>query len=185
MAEIKKYEDKYKHAVRRICLETSAFPLSQRGMKDFILLTYCDFYIEAQKQNCFVAVDENDEVIGYILCAENFEEYKKIFSGLYMPEIKKLGFKYAAMAKSEMASHAFLSKTYGAHLHIDLTASCRRQGVGTKLISALKEELLSKGIHSLMLCCGCGNTAAVSFYKKNGFAIKLRLPGSYLMTLNF
>lgn len=185
MAEIKRYENTYKYGVQRICLETSAFKLSKKGMKDFLLLTYCDYYIQLQKENCFVAVSEDDDVLGYILCAENFKEYKDLFCKQYMPKIRRLGFEYVLMAAGEIFSHALLSKSYGAHLHIDLTASCRRQGVGTALITALKGELSQKGIHSLMLCCGSSNTAAVSFYKKNGFKIKLKFPGSYIMTLNF
>lgn len=185
MIEIKRYKEKYKSGVQSVCLETSAFPLSKAGMRKFLLLAYCDYYIEAEKENCFVAVDENDRVLGYILCSENFERYRHTFCGLYYPEIKALGAQYAVMAKGEVFSHLLFSKSYPAHLHIDLSDSCRRQGVGTRLMERLKKELSEKGVHSLMLVCSSNNKAAVNFYIKNGFKIKVKIFSSCFMTCKF
>ncbi|MBQ8029283.1 MAG: GNAT family N-acetyltransferase [Clostridia bacterium] len=185
MISVRKYEKKDKEALREICIETSAFNVEAKNMKKFLCLMFNDYYTEVEGDNCFVAVDENDNAVGYLICAKNFDEYYKIFKHFYQPEIDSLGLKYALMSRSEILIHKLFSKKYPAHLHIDLTAACRRQGVGSKLISALKDDLKSKGVNSLMLSCGASNEAAVKFYKKNGFEIVKNFMGSYIMAIEF
>ncbi len=146
---------------------------------------FCDYYIEAEPDSCFVAADEEDNAVGYLLCGKNFSEYYKMFMGLYMPEIKKLGLKYVLMAKSEILTHSLFSKKYPAHLHIDLLDVCRHQGVGSRLMNELKGELSSRGIHSLMLSCGYDNKNAIRFYERNNFKKVANILGSYIMASEF
>ena len=89
------------------------------------------------------------------------------------------------MSRCEKAIHKLFSGKYPTHLHIDLTEKCRRQGVGTRLISALKEELKGRGINSIMLSCGASNKAAVKFYEKNGFKTIKNILGSNIMVTEF
>lgn len=185
MITVRKYENKDKDALRKICVETSAFDTESKNMKKFLYLMFNDYYTEVEGDNCFVAVNEDDEPVGYLLCAKNFPEYEKVFNAFYQPEIDSLGIKYALMSRSEKAIHKPFSKKYPAHLHIDLTAACRRQGVGTKLMDALKADLKSKGINSLMLSCGSSNKAAVKFYEKNGFKTVKNVLGSNIMACEF
>lgn len=51
-------------------------------------------------------------------------------------------------------------------------SSCRRQGVGRKLMEQLEKEATARGIASLELLVSCDSEAAVDFYKTQGFAIK-------------
>ena len=113
MINIRKYEQKDKENMREICLKTSSFDVSDKKMSDFITLMYCDYYTEVEPDSCFVATDENDNAVGYIICAKNFREYYKIFNGLYMPEIRKLGIKYELMARGEILIHRLFSKKCG------------------------------------------------------------------------
>lgn len=182
---VRQFQPEDREVVRQICLETSSFPLEKKGMKDFILLMYNDYYTEAEPDCCFVAEDENGTIIGYLLCAKDFKEYLTVFKGLYLPEIKKLGWKYYVMAMTEIRTHQAFSRKYPAHLHIDLTAACRRKGVGTKLMNALKAHLKESGVDSLMLSCGASNTAAIRFYEKNGFDSICLTPGGKIMACKF
>ena len=182
---IRQFKPEDKEAVRQVCLETSSFPLEKKGMKDFLLLMYNDYYTEVEPDCCFVAEDESGTVIGYLLCAKKFDEYEKIFKGLYLPEIKKLGFQYYIMAMTEILTHKSFSRKYPAHLHIDLTAACRRKGVGTRLMNALKAYLKENGTDLLMLSCGASNTAAIKFYEKNGFDSICLTPGGKIMACKF
>ena len=181
MISIRKYQDKDKEYLRNICIKTSKLPVETHTQRDFLTLLYNDYYTEVEGHNCFVAVDENDIPVGYILCAENFGVYSKKFTKQYLPRIKKLGLNYYIMTLGEMMGHRLFSKKYPAHLHIDILDCCQGQGVGTKLMNELKAHLKAKGIPALMLSCGGDNTMAVKFYKKNNFKVIKNLAGSYIM----
>ena len=181
MINIRKYQDKDKEYLREICLKTSSLPVETTIQREFLYLMYNDYYSEIEGENCFVAVDENDIPVGYILCAENFGKYSKKFRKDYLPRISKLGFNYRIMAEGEMMGHRLFSKKYPAHLHIYILDVCQGQGVGTRLMNELKAHLKSKGVPALMLSCGGNNTKAVKFYKKNNFKVIKNLAGSYIM----
>lgn len=184
MISIRKYREKDKELLRDICIKTSRLPVETDTQRKYLFLMYNDYYTEVEGDNCFVAVDENDVAVGYIICAENFESYSKIFRKFYLPEIKKLGYSYYLKAISEMVAHRLYSKKYPAHLHIDILDVCQGQGVGTRLMNELKNHLKSKNVPSLMLSCGAGNTMAVKFYKKNNFKVVRNLAGSYIMGID-
>ena len=184
MINIRKYQDKDKEYLRDICIKTSKLPVGTETERKFLTLMYNDYYTEIEGRNCFVAVNENDIPVGYILCAEDFNTYAKIFKKAYLPQIRKLGMKYYFMAVTEMVGHKLFSKKFPAHLHIDILDICQGQGVGTKLVNELKAHLKSKNISALMLSCGGDNTMAVKFYKKNNFKVIKNLAGSYIMGID-
>lgn len=184
MINIRKYEAKDKENVVKILFETSSLPIETQEQREFLRLMYNDYYTEVESDCCFVAVNGEDEAVGYIICARDFDNYYKKFKKFYIPEIKDLGFSYYTMAMGEIFVHKLLAKRYPAHLHIDILDSCQGQGVGTRLMSALCEHLSTTGTHGLMLSCGAANTKAISFYKKNKFEIKANFFGSCLMAKN-
>ncbi len=181
MINIRKYEEKDKEKLRKICIKTSSLPIKTKEQRQFLFLMYNDYYTEKEADNCFVAVNDNDEAVGYIICSENFDEYKKCFDEQYLPEIKKLGLGCFLSAKGEMLLHSLFKKEYPAHLHIDITDECQGQGVGTKLVDALCEHLKEKGVNGLMLSCGAANKGAIKFYKKNSFKLIRNILGSCIM----
>ena len=130
---------------------------------------YNDYYTEFEKENCFVAVDGNDNAVGYIICAENFDSFYKNMQKFYLPKIEALGRKYTVMAKGEIFLHKLYRKKYPAHLHIDILSSYQGQGTGTELMNALKLHLKEKNVQGLMLSVGTSNKNARKFYVKNGF----------------
>jgi len=166
-------------AMREICIKTSSVPLKTEADMRYLLLMYCDSYLEYA--DCFVAVDGDDKPIGYILCSPDTREFCRVFIKNVLPEIKKLGFKYSAMARGIIAQQKLCAPLAPAHLHIDLTESARRQGIGTALIKTLKEHLSAQGIDRVQLTCGSKNTAAISFYKHNGFKTVVRGFGACVM----
>ena len=166
-------------AMREICIETSSLPLRDEKDRLFLLLSYCDPYVSYG--DCFVAVDGNGRVTGYILCAPNTREFLKLFIKNIQPQISKLGLKYALMSCSSIAAQKLLLPFAPAHMHIDLTEAARRQGIGTALINTLKERLSGQGINRIQLTCGSKNTAAISFYKHNGFKTAAKCFGAHVM----
>lgn len=185
MITLRKYKPEDKEQLRKICIETSRLPIETQSQRDFLLLLYNDYYTEVEPDNCIVAADEDDIPVGYIICAQNFKAYVKTFSKFYLPEIKELGYDFFIQAVMEMAGHSLYARKYPAHLHIDILDICQGQGVGTKLIAELKENLKKKGINSLMLSCGADNTGAIRFYKRNDFKVLNTLFGGCVMGSKF
>ncbi len=181
MINIRKYEPKDKQNLIKILYETSSLPLETEKQRKFLELMFNDYYTEIEPDCCFVAVNEDDEAVGYILCARDFDTYEKNFKNFYMPEIKSLGLNFYTMAAGEMFVHKLLRKKYPAHLHIDILDVCQGQGVGTRLVNALSEYLGTTGTHGLMLSCGMGNKAAIRFYEKNKFNKIINFMGNCLM----
>ena len=185
MNNIRRYESKDRDNLRKICIETSGLPTETEKDREFLYLLYNDYYAEVEPENLFVAVNDADEAVGYILCAENFDRYLSVFRKDYLPRIKALGFKYYFMAVCEIAVHKLFSKKHKAHLHIDILSECQGKGTGTALMNELKAHLKGKGISSLMLSCGAGNKKAVKFYKKNNFILHRNIMGSCIMICEF
>lgn len=185
MLKIRKYESKDRENLKKICIETSGLPVGTKTERDFLFTMYNDYYAEKEPGNIFVAVDEEDNAVGYILCAEDFDKYYSVFKREYLGKIKAMGFKYYFMAMCEIAVHKAFSKKYKAHLHIDILPLCQGKGTGTELVNSLKSHLKSKGINSLMLSCGAANTGAVRFYQKNNFIIHKKIMGSCIMVCEF
>ncbi|HEY7168045.1 MAG TPA: GNAT family N-acetyltransferase [Candidatus Binatia bacterium] len=59
-----------------------------------------------------------------------------------------------------------LATRYPAHLHINVEASFRSQGIGARLIEIFFSDLRNAGVAGVHLYCGAG---PVSFYRKCGF----------------
>lgn len=171
MLDIRPYQEKDKADVQKICL-ANANALDKPFQKQrFILIMYCNYYIEQEPENCFVAVDVNDKAIGYIICSEDYDKYAKSFSEIYLPQARTISFKSYIDARLDMLSHAVFKKKYPAHLHIDVDSNYHRMGLGTRLVDALVEHLKAKDDFKggLMLVVGETNKQGRNFYKKYGF----------------
>ena len=182
--QIRPYKETDKNNFRQICIETADAADKSEKEQKFILKLYCDYYIEQEPQNCFALADDNDEAVGYILCSENMKRYIKKMKP-YRASIKKLGLFRYIYSWGEIIAHLPASKKCKAHMHIDILPDYQHKGYGTELINALKENLSSKAINSVMLVVGSDNKNAVKFYKKNGFKDFLNFGKGMLMTLEF
>lgn len=178
---IRKYEAGDKENVLKVLYETSSMPIETEDQRLFLRLMFNDYYTEEEGDNCFVVADGDNQAVGYILCAENYDRYECLFKEKYEPQIAKLGKKYITIVKAELLVHRMFKKKYPAHLHIDILPGCQGAGAGSKLVTALGEHLASKGVHGLMLSCGAGNKKAIKFYYKNNFKKIVNFFGNYLM----
>ncbi len=78
MVEIKPYDPKYKDELRQVCINTGPKEAAtDKKTRDFIIYTFCDYYLEQEPQNVFALVDENDTAQGYVFGAEDFARYRK------------------------------------------------------------------------------------------------------------
>jgi ribosomal protein S18 acetylase RimI-like enzyme len=181
MINVRKYQPKDKERLRMICIETSKLPHEEQIDKDFLVVAFNDYYTENEPDNIFVAVNEDDEAVGYILCSENFYDFYDIMKKFYLPEIKELGFNYYTMMLGEILAHKLYSKRYPAHLHIDILEEYQNQGYGSKLMNALFDELKSRGVPGVMLGTSAHNKGAIRFYERLGFKILVKTKNGPVM----
>ena len=183
MISIRKYQPKDKPAVRHILIETSRLPVETEKDIKLLELLYNDYYTEVEPENCFVAVNEKDEAVGYIICAADYKTFRRNFMKFYLPEIKELGMKYYIQAFMDIMGHALYAHKYPAHLHINVLNVCQGHGTGTKLMDTLKAELRKNGKKGLMLSCAADNDGAIRFYKRNGFKVLSVMAGGCAMAV--
>ncbi len=100
--------------------------------------------IADEKKPIYVAVNENDECIGYCFC-----QIKDIPKATYMVPIKIL----------------FIDD-----LCVD--GSCRGQNIGKKLFDYVKKEAKRIGCYEVTLNVWEGNDSAITFYNKMGMKVK-------------
>jgi len=181
MPTIRKYKETDKEAVRNICVVTSGLPTETKKDKDFLFLMFNDYYTDFEPDSTFVAVDDDDNAVGYILCAKDFDIYRESMEKFFLPRIRQLGLKYTIMAKTEMFIHSLFKKKYPAHLHIDIHPDYQKMGLGTLMIDALSDYLKGERIYGLMLSAGMNNKGAIAFYGKNGFCKEANIIGSVVM----
>ena len=168
---IRPYKEKDRDDVRYICLNCDGpSDMSPEG-EHFILTAYCDYYIEREKENCFVAADEDDKAVGYILCAENFESFIHCFREEYIPRIPEDQTDHIGYAKASTAVQEKYKNEYPAHLHIDIMPEYQRMGLGHKLMDTLLSHLKDKGIKGIVLSVADFNDKGIAFYKKYGFTL--------------
>ncbi|MBQ3150113.1 MAG: GNAT family N-acetyltransferase [Clostridia bacterium] len=186
---IRPYENKDFDDVRLICVATASFRTRSEARRMFLLKLYCDYYLECEPENCYVAVDTDDEgnekVVGYTLCAIDCESYAKRFFEKYLPKIKEYSKFNAYFARTEVLLYGKFASFFPAHMHIDILPAYQRQGIGTRLVDNIKEHLKSRGIKGVMLVAGKKNVGAKSFYLKNGFSFLESVGGNSIFGFDF
>ena len=73
---IRTLQEKDIAATEEICLKTApASAVQSEKDKLYTLYMYNRYYTRAQKGACFVAADDKDRAVGYILCAPDYKKY--------------------------------------------------------------------------------------------------------------
>lgn len=168
---IRPYSKKDFRYVQDICIATSELADQDNPVnRSYHCALYCDYYIDNQPEFCFVAVDDDDIPVGYVLCSADCDDYLVKMEELYLPLVRRVNssefFKFNAMNK---VVQRYIRQGYTAHLHIDIIEEYQSQGLGTKLIETLCAKLKDFNVEGLYLICGMKNTAARAFYEKCGF----------------
>ena len=168
---IRPYKAKDKENVRFVCLNSEGPCKSSKRARNFALAVYCDCYIENEPENCFVAADEKDKAIGYVISTESFDKFKEIYISTYYPRIKKWEYRRRKSALRAIASQEKYKEDYPAHLHIDILPEYQHMGLGRKLMDALCDNLRNKNVKGVMFTVWHKNYNAIKFYEKYGFEL--------------
>ena len=85
MYSIRNFNSKDSENLKAICIETASDIFRGKKITEIALVdVYCRYYIEQEPDNCFVVADQDDVAKGYILCAKDYEEYRRLFKEKYL-----------------------------------------------------------------------------------------------------
>lgn len=170
MYTIRKYRPADREALRKICMETADKSLKKsRRLLNAVPLIYNDYFTDCEPENIFVAADENDIAVGYIICASDTKRFLREMRRRYMPAAAKQHPEMLFVALAYVAAVLRHGKNYPAHLHIDILPDYQHVGAGTALIDALRAHLSEHGVDTVYINSMTYDTPAYGFYKKYGF----------------
>ena len=169
--KIRPYEKKDFRYVQDICMLTSKYSEEiTPSNRAFLCAMYCDYYLDNQPEYCFVAVDDDDIPVGYVLCVVDLDDYAEQMQEMYLPLVRKIssGDYFHFLAESKV-SQRYIRHGYTAHLHVNVLPEWQRQGLGTQLVKALEAKLTDTKVEGVYLLCGRNSKVARAFYEKNDY----------------
>lgn len=170
MYTIRKYKASDKPQLRYICKETASDDNKKNpAVLECIPIIFNDYFTENEPENIFVAADENDTAVGYVICCTDFRLFRKTVLTELSGRIFKIHPPSLLMLFASLCAVTITKKKYRTHLHIDLLPSAQRQGLGTKLIDALCMHLKEKGIRNVSVMTISKKSMGYKFYSKYGF----------------
>lgn len=183
---IRKYKTEDREACQKICVATAApSRVKTQNQQKALACVYSDSYVDFEKNICFVAEDEEQGVVGYILCAPDTRSYcRNALKNHILPL-----FKYAPLnaiaSLGEFGVFCLLSFKRPAHMHIDILESHQRMGLGTKLVNTLLDTLKENKCKGLFLITDTGNKKGPQFYNKYGFKLSHKILFALVYTIDF
>jgi ribosomal protein S18 acetylase RimI-like enzyme len=174
--EIRATRESDQAAIIEICHQTG-----DRRIDPYLFgLRWCLDYLWHESENCFVAVDTQDQqVVGYILGALDTAAQAERLKEIMVPravehwrEMEKRSFHdwrfLMFMRWIDRQIFTGLYRQYPAHLHINLAEKARRRGIGARLLAAYENNLREKGVSGYHLGVGAENQVGIGFYRKMG-----------------
>jgi GNAT superfamily N-acetyltransferase len=166
---IRLYQPKDAERVRDICKETAWDSYRKDPQKlATVPINFLDYFLEQEPDHVFVAVNDQDEAVGYIECNTDYRRFVKTTKKVYFPRLRQIDRSQVGFEKRFLLALFFIRK-WPCHLHINLTAAYQHQGIGTLLLDALIQKLKAEGFHQLAICAVQRGSNSDGFYKAYGF----------------
>lgn len=197
------YHPRHRTGVHHVACETAHFgkPMSAGFGQDRLLVaTYAvDIYLTRHPDLTRVVVDDQDHVFGYITGTDNTKAYdtfssrtipQRVWQGLSSGDMHlgaedlKLGLGFLGFLLLGPVIRPAEIHQYPAHLHINLLAPTRGQGLGRKLMHTYEDLLRQRGVAGLHLVTSSLNEGAEAFYAATGFELIRRFPVPAVPWLN-
>lgn len=166
---VRPYNKKDFRFVQDICMATSKYedsPLNRAVM----CTMYCDYYLDRQSDYCFVATDDNDEPVGYVLCVVDMDDYVELMQDEYLPVVRKVsGSDYFRFIAETKVCERYVRQGYSAHFLLNVLPEYQNDELAAQLLSALENKLKEMFVEGLYVIVGQKNEAARAFYEKLGY----------------
>jgi GNAT superfamily N-acetyltransferase len=176
---IRALEARDRTAVARICRLTGRGGDDATGdyLDDDVLAdVYATPYVEHETGFGAVAVDDADDVQGYLLGTTDTVSFSRWFVEEWWPSVSSTRVARSAADTSLLSAAADPERMlvscvaeFPAHLHIDLLESARGAGIGRRLVEAAVEQLRGRAVPGVHLVVAASNASAVAFYRRTGF----------------
>lgn len=176
--------------ILRICYRTGYMgeSLVNRGRFDDIKLfgyLFCLYYPYYESENVFLAVDQDNMAVGYIMGTANSKRQEENFKRKMIWKITIRSFLYTSWKYTEsFKALVFFIKNlnlksqpknlyneYPAHLHMNVLPEYQHMGIGSKLINAFEKHIKEIGVKGIHLRTSNFNIKALPFYEKKGYII--------------
>ncbi len=182
MWTIRRYQPSDRSAVRQLTGDTAHFgdPVEQFfDAREMFLDAFATYYTDVAYDYLWVAVDDG-MTIGYLMgCPDTYD-----YNVWYRANIRRVAWRMATLRyhgaftrKSLGYVWRFLQmrvpyvdlSPYPAHLHINMRADRRGQGIGTALMQTFLDQLRTENIPGVHLETTSENKIAVPWYERLGF----------------
>lgn len=160
-------------AVKYVCHASSTTPTHKASLR-LVCLLYCDYYIATNKSHAFVATDEFDKPVGYILCDTDFTKYAKLYP-TFIADAKKESPKDFKNAKLILKHCAEIADDYPAHLQMNVLPAFQTRGIGRALVETEIARLRGEGTKGVFVVLKQSNKGAIAFFERLGFSKLLRI----------
>lgn len=170
---IRQYNSEDNKAVRYVCHTSSTTPAHKASLR-LVCLLYADYYLAQDKSHAFVATDEFDKPVGYVLCETNYQKYTKLYP-TYIAETKRESRKDYKNCLYIIKNCQEISKDYPAHLQMNVLPSFQNRGIGKSLVETEIARLRGEGICGVHVVLKQSNKGAIAFFERLGFTKILRL----------
>ena len=171
MYRIRKYQPSDRERLRYIAKQTAWKSYQKTEKKaETVAIMYNDYFTKYESENIFVAVDDNDIPVGYVICSTDYEKFVQKSDEEFLPQARKLyrPIKFVHIGLMHALNSIKLPE-HRVHFHIDLLPEAQRQGLGTALLDELCKHLYNNGFEYLSACGVNRFAGSYKFYKKYGF----------------
>ena len=169
MTSVLPYIPIYRDAVKKLCLEDLGCLSAGEETQTFTSMIKCEAYLDLTPETCFVVVDENNAVVGCVLCCPDFDAFEAAFNEAVLPKAAALSVRRYVDAKLGLLPYAMFRKEYGAHLSLYVKSAWAGLGVDGLLITALFSELRRRHVSGVVTLTEPENEDRIRFLKENGF----------------
>lgn len=179
MIIIRKFEEKDREAVRKICMDTAHKRFQKKQeLKESIAIMFVDYWITYEPENCFVA-DNNGEICGYIVCSTNKELFQKQMKQYILPKVKKIRWWLGLFTKICIKQSLKMDELLGGGgFHMNIAQKYQGEKLGPKLLTRLGLWLKENNHKYLYLITASRKTRGYGFYTHYGFKEKAKCGGS-------
>ena len=186
---VRPYTEADRDAVHLICMATAEHRVRSESRRLFLLRTTCDYYLDNEPENCFVAEKTLDDgarrVVGYILCAAECEAYARRFRDRILPKIAEYSKLNARIARADILMYGRFAMFFPAHLRLAVLPDDRGKGVGTALVEALTSHLRAQRSKGVVVILNKKNNAARAFFQARGFSALQPIGSGFAYGLDF
>lgn len=167
--KIRPYVPGDRERLREICKETAFSEYRQDPQKlESVPIMFNDYFTEHEPEHIFVVADEQDEAVGYIICAAKDAQFVEVCRAELTRRLLETAPGEVVYFRQFLADLEKI-RDRPVHMHLDLLEQCRRLGYGTRLIRMLMDKLRAEGYDHLSVCDVNRSAASYALCRKLGF----------------